>query len=58
MNERQGECIAHSKRFLLKVWWVGSGGGSKQSAVCGGEETSWWCVLHLPIEEPPLCKKE
>lgn len=62
MNERQGECMAHSKRFLLKVLGREVGGGenlySKQSAVCGGEETSWWCVLHLSMEEPPPRWKE
>lgn len=62
MNERQGECMAHSKRFLPKVCGGAVGGGenlySKQSAVCGGEETSWLCVLHLSIEQPSPRKKE
>lgn len=62
MNERQGECMAHSKGFLQKVWGGVYEGGenlySKQSAGCEEEETSWWCVLHLSVEEPLLSKKE
>lgn len=32
MNEHQGECMALSKRFLPKVWWVG--GRSEGVKIC------------------------